>query len=102
MLLFSFAPDVDQEARDRVLQGLRGLPDAFPAIDDFEVGPNESRRDETYDYGMTMTFSNSDALESYLNSEIHEAFVRTQFRPFIVKRAIVSFQVGDQRSAGSK
>ncbi len=96
MLLFSFASHADQGARETLLEGLRGLPDLFPVILDFELGRNQSSRDDTYAYGMTMTFADVAAMESYLTSDVHEAFVKTRFRPFIKQRSIVSFEVQDE------
>lgn len=93
ILLFSFAAHADEGLRDAVMNGLRDLPAAFPVIRDFELGPNRSDRDDTYEFGMTMTFPDVATLQGYLTSELHEAFVRTLFRPSIRHRAIVSFEM---------
>lgn len=94
MLLFSFGREVRDAARTVLLEQLRGLPDLFPVIRGFELGPNLSSRDDTYEYGMTMTFDDVAAMEGYLTSEVHETFVATRFRPLVARRAIVSFETG--------
>ena len=94
ILLFSFAAHADDRLRAVVMDGLRSLPVMFPVIRDFELGPNESDRDGTYEFGMTMMFPDVATLQGYLTSEMHETFVRTLFRPSIRQRSIVSFEVG--------
>lgn len=93
VLLFSFRPEVNERRREELLEGLRALPRLFPEMRGFELGRNESRRDATFDYGMTLTFDSSEALYRYLDSERHEDFVSQRFRPVISSRAIVTFAV---------
>ena len=61
---------------------------------DYELGRNESRRDDSFEYGMTASFRDVAALDAYLTSERHEAFVADCFKPLIRHRAIVSFEAG--------
>ncbi len=58
----------------------------------FELGSNKSRRDQTYQYGMTVAFDSFDQLHAYLDSEYHERLVADSFRPLVSARAIVSFE----------
>ncbi len=92
ILLFSFRDEVGEEDRRKLLEDLREFPVSFPQIKTFELGGNESRRDATYQYGMTMLFEDLEGLNAYLNSEQHEHFVENRFRPLISGRAIVSFE----------
>ena len=93
VLLFSFKPEVDEERRQGLLAGLRAFPSQFAGMSGFELGRNESRRDASFEYGMTLTFDSYDDLHRYLDSERHENFVALSFRSLISGRAIVSFEV---------
>lgn len=93
MLLFSFRDEVDAQERQELLLELRAFPKAFAAMRDFQLGANESRRDRAYQYGMTVAFDTFDDLHAYLDSDRHERFVSTRFRPLVSTRAIVSFEI---------
>jgi 2,3-dihydroxy-p-cumate/2,3-dihydroxybenzoate 3,4-dioxygenase len=90
MVLFAFKPSVDEEQSSKLLAMLADLPMRFPEMRDFQLGVNVSRRDHRYSHGMTMSFESLGDLEGYLNSEVHEEFVREIFSPMIEERAIVS------------
>ncbi|MDB5583107.1 MAG: hypothetical protein JWR80_8283 [Bradyrhizobium sp.] len=90
MVLFAFKPSVDEEQRRELLTKLADLPRQFPDMRDFQLGTNVSKRDNRYSHGMTMSFQALNELEDYLNSDIHEKFVRESFAPIIQERAIVS------------
>lgn len=91
VVFFSFDAAADDQQRNAVLKGLMALPDHFPDMKDFALGPNVSKRDSAFAYGMTMRFDTIAQLEAYLDSERHERFVAQQFRPAVSQRAIVSF-----------
>ena len=91
IVFFSFNEAADNLQRNAVLDGLADLPDHFSDMKDFALGPNVSKRDSAFAYGMTMRFDTFAQLEAYLTSERHERFVAQQFRPAISQRAIVSF-----------
>ena len=91
MLLFSFRGEVGESERQQLLSGLRQFPSKFPRMRGFELGRNESQRDSTFDYGMTLMFDTSDDVQQYLPSDEHERFVSERFRPVVSERAIVSF-----------
>ncbi len=91
VVFFSFNQAAHDRQRTAVLEGLGDLPNQFPEMKDFALGPNVSKRDSTFEFGMTMRFDTIAQLEAYLNSERHERFVAHHFRPAISQRAIVSF-----------
>lgn len=92
MLLFSLRDEVSDEDRQALLHELGTFPDVFATMREFQLGANESRRDQTFQYGMTVAFESFDDLHAYLDSERHERFVATRFRPLVSARAIVSFE----------
>lgn len=95
ILLFSLKENVASDVRRALLDDLARLPRLFAQIRNWEMGTNTSNRDDTYEYGVTMTFARREDMASYLESEAHERFVRDRFRPLISKRAIVSFELAD-------
>ena len=92
ILLFSLKESVPKEVRQGMLDDLAAFPKHFPQIQNWQMGANASNRDSTYEYGVTMTFENQEALMAYLSSEEHEHFVSERFRPIISARAIVTFE----------
>lgn len=93
ILLFSFRAGTSPEAAQSMLDEFVLFPRRFPRMRDWEMGRNESTRDETFDYAMTVTFENEADLRTYLDSVEHEQFVTERFRPLISRRAIASFEV---------
>ena len=91
MLLFRFKPDASEELKTIVLEGLRELPNQFPAMRHFGMGLNESRRDQTFTHVMTVEFDTEEQLHAYLNSPYHEERVVRDFRPAVADRAIASY-----------
>ena len=93
MVLFGFRPEVEQGDRDAILAELAGFPRHFPAMRRFGLGENVSKRDGTFSHVMTMEFETPRELEAYLDSDRHERFVATRFRPNVARRNIASYEV---------
>lgn len=93
VVVFRFRDDVDEDARQRLLDEMRGFPTEFGTMRNFHLGRNESTRDDRFTYAFTVQFEEAALLHSYLSSERHEAFVVQRFKPLIAERAIVSFEV---------
>lgn len=91
MVLFRFKPDATEAARKAVVDGLARLPSQFPAMRRFGLGENISQRDQSFSHVMTIEFATRRELEDYLNSDDHENFVVTWFKPNIEQRAIASY-----------
>ncbi len=100
VLVFRFRDEVDDDARERLLDEMRALPTVFTAMRNFHLGRNESTRDDRFTHGFTVQFEKAELLHAYLSSERHEAFVRERFKPIIAERAIVSFEADGDSSAG--
>ena len=93
MLFFTFKSEVSGEERRALVNDLAALPERFPRMIGMQIGPNTSRRDDSFSHGMTVSFEQETELLDYLNSEFHEDFVRCRFRPLIAARAIVTLTV---------
>lgn len=93
VLTFSFRADADPATCDAVLAELETFPDRFPAMRGWALGPNISRRDDTFAYAFVVDFADEDALAAYLSSEEHETFVTERWKPVVDHRAITTFAV---------
>jgi 2,3-dihydroxy-p-cumate/2,3-dihydroxybenzoate 3,4-dioxygenase len=93
ILLFSFHADTSAEAARSMLEEFARFPMRFSQMRDWELGRNDSSRDDTFDYAMTVKFEDRAALHAYLDSAEHERFVTERFRPLIKQRAIATFEV---------
>ena len=92
MVLFRFKPGTADEVARAVLDELGALPSQFPTMKRFGLGPNISKRDQTFSHVMTIEFDRREELEAYLDSEAHERFVAARFRPCVEQRAIASYE----------
>ena len=93
MVLFGFRPGVEDADRESILAELATFPGHFPAMRQFGLGENISQRDTTFSHVMTIEFETRRELEDYLDSERHERFVATRFRPNVARRSIASYEV---------
>ena len=92
LVAFRFRDDSDAAARVELLDELRQFPRHFPAMIDFRIGENVSKRDDRFSHAFTVRFASIELLDAYLMSARHEAFVADTFRPIVAERAIVSFE----------
>jgi 2,3-dihydroxy-p-cumate/2,3-dihydroxybenzoate 3,4-dioxygenase len=91
-LSFRFNGDVGEAAQAAVLAELAAFPDRYPAMRNFSLGENISTRDSTFTHTMAVDFATIGDLQGYLDSESHESFVRTTWRPVIERQAITSYE----------
>lgn len=96
MLMFRMRPDADPVSCGAMLSELATFPSRFPAMRNFALGRNASRRDDRFTYAMTIEFDSWGDLDSYLSSAEHERFVTEKFRPLIDERAIASIDDGSE------
>lgn len=81
----------DEQHRQRLLQATERLR-AIPGVLDIHFGEKiESDRaivDDSFDIGITMYFSNTEAMNEYLVHPLHQAIVVQEIRP-LVERIVV-------------
>lgn len=92
VVAFRFRDDLTEVQRQSLLDELARFPSMYPAMRDFAIGQNISKRDQTFTHAFSMEFTTEEQLISYLSSERHERFVSDRFRPSVAARAIVSFE----------
>ena len=91
MVLFRFREEASPQSRADVLRKLQALPERYSTMQRFGIGENISKRDKRFSHVMTIEFETQTELESYLDSEDHETFVREHFKPSVEERAIASY-----------
>jgi len=101
LVVFSFKDSATPAEREQLLAELAELPSHYPAMQRFALGENRSRRDDTYSHAFSIEFEREEELLAYLDSERHETFVATRFRPLVSRRAIVSFEPAPPQSGHS-
>lgn len=92
ILLFSFRAEAPEEVVQKMLVDFSRFPQRFPQMNGWQMGRNESRRDRSFDYAVTVQFADWAALNAYLDSPEHEKFVAERFLPLISRRAIATFE----------
>lgn len=92
VVAFSFKESTGEADREAIISELAELPNHFPAMRRFAIGPNISKRDDTFSHAFSVEFDTEAELVAYLNSERHEGFITERFRPSIERRIIVSFE----------
>ena len=92
-LSFTFADEVDDSTRESILSELATFPARYPQMQNWSLGKNISTRDSTFAHTMSIDFADETALLDYLNSDTHENFVRTRWRPVIATQAVVAHEL---------
>jgi hypothetical protein len=93
ILLFTFREGASSDDIQTMLAEFSRFPERFPQMRDWQFGRNSSRRDQHYEYAMTVHFQDRPALDAYLESIVHETFVAERFQPLVARRAIATFEV---------
>jgi len=89
---FSFKDGVTSTERESILRELNEFPMHFSAMRNWSLGPNISRRDQTFSHTFFVEFDTEQELLHYLASPRHEEFVDKRFRPNVSRRAIVTLK----------
>lgn len=89
---------VSSEEVDTLIAETRALS-GIPGILSLTVGrPVQSERpivDDSFSFGITMTFENSEKMQAYLGHEKHTSFVAQKLKPKLAK--IVVYDIEDDK-----
>lgn len=94
MLMFRLKTGADPAACEAMLSELAAFPARYPAMRNFALGANSSKRDDRFSHAMTIEFETWSDLDAYLSGADHERFVAQTFRPLVDERAIASIDDG--------
>ena len=81
IVLFRWKDEASQEAKDRVVEELRGLKGKIPGIVDLSCGTNFCDRAKGYTHGLVVRFKDRAALEAYGPHPDHQRVVQNFIAP---------------------
>ena len=71
VVLFKFKPNVPENDKLKLEQGLGALPSAISEIKEYEFGRNIVRSERSFDFGLVSGFDDLDALQRYSKHPHH-------------------------------
>ncbi|MCF8542001.1 MAG: VOC family protein [Candidatus Nanopelagicales bacterium] len=93
VVAFRFKDDVDDVARQSILDEVSAFPSHYPQMHNFTLGTNISSREQRMTHAFMIEFADEASLMEYLGSERHETFVRERWRPVIESQSIAALDV---------
>lgn len=71
VVLFKFKPDVTENDKLKLEQGLGALPSAIPEIKEYEFGRNIVKSERSFDFGLVSGFEDLGAMQRYSRHPDH-------------------------------
>lgn len=93
IVLITLAPDVDDERRQHVLDGLAGLPPVIPEIQDYRFGVDAGLAEGNASIGIVADFVDRAAYEVYRDHPIHRAVIEERILPVLAERTALQMQL---------
>lgn len=75
MVLFKFKPETTAAEIQKLAEGLGNLPQIIDEIREFRFGTDVLRSERSYDFGLTSSFDDLDALQRYSVHPEHQKVV---------------------------
>ncbi|GAB3062354.1 Dabb family protein [Virgibacillus ainsalahensis] len=75
IVLIKFSPETKMEEKDELIRRTLALKNVIPGIVDIQQGHNFSDRSKGYEVGLTVRFTDRDALEGYGPHPQHQKIV---------------------------
>jgi len=91
VVLFRFAPDTSDAAKQSVRDGLAALKRSIAAIQRYEFGDDLHLVDGNFDFAVVAGFANIADYRSYAADPLHLQLVRERIAPILAERAAVQF-----------
>ncbi len=92
VVMFRWAPETDAAARNRVSEGLRGLPAAIPTLRAYHFGPDARLADGNWDFVVVADFDDEAGYAVYRDHAAHQQVIVEAIKPAISDRAAVQFE----------
>jgi hypothetical protein len=93
VVLFKLKPEATSAQREAMLAGLGSLRGAVPGIVDLSCGQNFSERNQGYEIGLVVRFTDRAALDVYLPHPAHRAVVEEKVRPIMDAVIVVDYEI---------
>lgn len=94
VVLFKTTPEATEEQVDRMVAELKALRHKIPGIVDLSVGRNFSERNQGFEVGLVVRFTDRAALEVYLPHPAHRGCVDTYVAPIKADVIVVDYEIG--------
>jgi len=94
VVLFKTTPDATPEQKAAMIAGLAALRGQIPGIVDLTVGENFSDRNQGFDIGLIVRFTDRAALETYLPHPAHRGAVERFVAPIKQDVIVVDYEIG--------
>jgi hypothetical protein len=94
VVLFKTTPDATEEQKQRAIAALKTLKDKIPGIVDLSVGSNFTDRNQGFDIGLVVRFTDRSALEVYLPHPAHRGCVAEFITPIKQDVIVLDYEIG--------
>jgi hypothetical protein len=94
VVLFKLTPDATGEQKQRAIAELKSLKEKIPGIVDLSVGLNFSERNQGFELGLVVRFTDRAALEGYLPHPAHRGCVDQFIAPIKADVIVVDYEIG--------
>jgi hypothetical protein len=94
VVLFKTTPEATAEQKQRMISELAALKEKIPGIVSLTVGENFSDRNQGFDIGLVVRFTNRAALETYLPHPAHRGCVEQYVTPIKQDVIVVDYEIG--------
>jgi len=92
VVLIKFKDDAPEDAKDKLVQGLRALPEKISEIKYYDVGFDIVKGPNSATVGLVSDFQSLETLESYKIHPAHVEVVENLIKPYLEKITAVDFE----------
>jgi hypothetical protein len=93
VVLFKTTPEATAEQKERMIAGLASLRDKIPGIVDLTVGHNFCDRNQGFDIGLVVRFTDRAALDVYIPHPAHRGCVDEFVAPIKADVLVVDYEI---------
>ena len=91
-VLFKIKGDATEAQIDEMMKAIRTLQDKIEGIVDLSAGENFSERSQGFTHGVTVRFTDTQALENYLPHPAHQDVVENNIKPILDEIIVVDYE----------
>lgn len=92
LVLFKLKPDVTEDQKEQMIEGLRSLQEKIPGILHLSAGGNFSDRSQGYEIGLSVRFVDRQALDVYIPHPAHRECVDRFITPIKTDVIVVDYE----------
>lgn len=92
VVLFSWKPEMTDEQKQELAEGLGKLPSQVSDLKDYHFGPDAGLRPGNFDFAVVADFDDRDGYLVYRDHPAHRALVDRYITPMAAQRAAVQYE----------